>query len=537
MAKVVLLAINAKYVHSSLSVWLIAEGVSHFSRFPHEMRIIEATINQKINDIVNGITEQNPDIIGISTYIWNAGMLPEVIARLREQLPGTVIVLGGPEASNNIDYWLENGAGYVLEGEGEYIFPQFLDAFTEKNNNSDFWDEDIKTITVQQSDNLINPYNNAYFKTLNGRLSYIETSRGCPFQCSFCLSAGSSVKYFPLDIVKEQIHKLSQANTKTIKFVDRTFNCNATRAFEIFEYVINLNTECGFHFEVAADLFDEQTLLLLETAPAGRIQFEIGLQSFHEPALNAVSRQMDISKAERNIRFLLKTYNIHIHIDLIAGLPYETLNDFQNSFNRAYNLNTHTLQLGFLKLLHGSELRKQADSLGIQYSIEPPYEITCSTWLSTDDLLVLKQVENALQNTRNKNRFLSTLHYVLSATGKTPFSLMHALGASVPNRGTQLEEFIVQIYEFFKGLPGIDDNDLKDCMIYDWLSMVKGKNMPGFLKNDDTQRKRITENAEKLLKRKLRREEYAILHSRKGVFVDSNEHDPVAGLYNVYICD
>jgi len=545
MAKVVLLAINAKYVHSSLSVWLIAEGVSHFSRFPHEVSVIEATINQKVNEIVNSVSEQNPEIIGISTYIWNAGMLPEVIARLREQLPGTVIVLGGPEASNNIEYWLKNGVDYVLVGEGEYIFPQFLDAFAEKrqgDGSSVSVAEDNSSLNKKKTEEPslclpINPYSNTYFKTLNGRLSYIETSRGCPFECSFCLSAGSSVKYFTLDIVKEQILKLSQANTKTIKFVDRTFNCNAIRAFEIFEYVINLNTDCKFHFEVAADLFNERTLLLLETAPVGRIQFEIGLQSFHEPALNAVSRQIDISKAGRNIRFLLKAHNIHIHIDLIAGLPYETLADLQNSFNRAYKLNTHTLQLGFLKLLHGSELRKQADSLGIQYLNEPPYEIMSSSWLSTDDLLVLKQVENALQNTRNKNRFLSTLHYVLSATGKTPFSLMHSLGASVPNHGTQLEEYIVQIYEFFKGLPGVDDNDLKDCMIYDWLGMVKGKNTPAFLKTDYKQRKKIAETAEKIFERKIRREEFSVLHSGNGIFVDRNDCDLVTGLYNVYICE
>ena len=528
MSNVVLLAINAKYVHSSLSVWVIAEGINRYSRISHDVNVVEATINQKIEDIVDGILQYNPDVIGISTYIWNAAMLCELCLQLRERLPGVVIVMGGPEASNNIDYWLENGADYVLDGEGEYTLPPFLDSL---EDDSSFINGDCS------ADIPVDPYTDDYFKSLGGRLSYIETSRGCPFKCAFCLSAGSSVKYFPLDTVKEQIYKLSQANTKTIKFVDRTFNCNAKRAYEIFEYVISLDTVCVFHFEVAADLFDERTLLLLETAPTGRIQFEIGLQSFFMPALKAVSRQTDLIKAEKNILFLVNAQNIHIHIDLIAGLPYETISDFENGFNYAYSLNTHTLQLGFLKLLHGSELRKQSESLGIHFNTVAPYEILFSPWLSGGDISILKKIENALQHTRNKNRFISTLHYVQAVTGKSPFSLMHSLGSAAFNRGTQLEDYIVQVYDFFKGLPGVVEHELKDCMIYDWLGMVKGKNTPAFLKNDDKQRIKIQETAEKTLGRKLRREEYAILNSGIGIFVDSNNRNPVSELYRVYICD
>jgi len=527
MTKVVLLAINSKYVHSSLSVWVIAEGISRYSRFPHEVNVFEATINQKCEDIVDSVENYNPDIIGISSYIWNAGMLPELLSLLREKLPESIIILGGPEASNNAEYWLDKGAGYVLEGEGEYVFPKFLNEHPSAQDNLD---------NADLTRDHIDPYTENYLSSLNGRLSYIETSRGCPFKCSFCLSAGSGVKYFPLENVKEQIQKLSQANTKTIKFVDRTFNCNSDRAYEIFEYVLSLESGCRFHFEIAADLFDERTLLLLESAPQGRIQFEIGLQSYNEPALNAASRKTDIRKAERNIRFLMKAQNIHLHIDLIAGLPYETFYDFQNSFNRAYLLNTHTLQLGFLKLLHGSKLRKQAESFCIEYSKEPPYEIKCSPWLSSDNLFILKQVDNALKHTRNKSRFLSTLHYILTITGKTPFSLFHSIGMSAHCKKTQLEDYIVQLYNVFIRLPGVDESELKDCMIFDWLGMVKGKNTPAFLKNDDKQRKYVAEIAEKSLERKIKREEYAVLNSGKGIFVDSNDRNPVTGLYEVYVC-
>ena len=345
------------------------------------------------------------------------------------------------------------------------------------------------------------------------------------------------MRLFPLDTVKNRILKLSQSGTHTIKFVDRTFNCNTNRAYELFGYVIGLNTKCTFHFEVAADLFDERTISLLATAPHGKIQLEIGVQSLYEAALKASTRQTDLKKAENNIKALLQAQNIHIHVDLIAGLPYETLEEFKNSFNRAYALNAHTLQLGFLKLLHGSALREQADDLGIRYTTQPPYEITSSPWLSAEDLQALKQAENALQHTFNKGRFLSTLKYVIYASKLSPFSFYHSVGAAAPNHGTQLEEYIDQIYSYCAGLPGVDSNELQDHLIYDWLGMVKGKNTPTFLKNHDSRREHVERAAEKLLGRKPGRGEVAVLHSGKGIFVDSRNRDKVTGLYKVFSSD
>ena len=539
MKKVVLLAVNAKYVHSSLSVWVIAAGISEYARMPYELHVIESTINQSCADIAGRVAETKPDVIGISTYIWNAGMMPELLSLLRKHLPDIIIILGGPEASNNIQYWLDNGADHVLKGEGEYCFPQFLDSL--------FYEADDARIGTDSPCHVdwtddpfiepVDPYTDAYFNALNGKLTYIETSRGCPFQCSFCLSAGSGVRYFPLDMVKQQICKLSQSSSKTIKFVDRTFNCNTDRAFEIFEYIIGLETSCTFHFEVAADLFNDKILSLLQSAPPGRIQFEIGLQSFHGPALKASSRQMDADKAESNIRALLLMQNIHIHIDLIAGLPYESLPDFMNSFDRAYALGAHTLQLGFLKLLHGSVLREQAETFNIKYSSDPPYEVISTSWLNNEDIQVLKNTENALQHTYNKGRFLSTLHYMLSITGKRPFELMQILGTSAPNHGTQLEDYAVQVYDVFSKLPNVETASLQDCMTYDWLTMVKGKNAPEFMKNKNDDRRKLLANiAENRLGRKIRREEYAILNSGIGIFVDNSDQNPVTGLYKVNFC-
>jgi len=224
-------------------------------------------------------------------------------------------------------------------------------------------------------------------------------------------------------------------------------------------------------------------------------------------------------------------------VDLIAGLPHETLAGFRDSFDRAYLLGAHTLQLGFLKLLHGSELRKQSQSLGIRYSTQPPYEIQSSPWLSAEDILELKQTENALQHTYNKARFLSTLKYVLSVSGLRPYVLLNSLGAAAPNNGTQLADYAGQIYGHFISLPGVDKNELCDNMVCDWLSMVKGTNMPAFLRNPDKRRKLVVEKARRLLEREPHRNETALLRCGKGVFVDNTDPDPVTGLYRIHFTE
>jgi len=530
------LAINAKYVHSSLAVWILAGGVSKYARAPHDVKVVEATIHQENCDIAGQVAVFAPDVVGISTYIWNADKLLELLNLLKEKLPKAIIVLGGPEASYNSEYWLACGADYVLCGEGEYSFPLLLDTLGDAKPKQSEPEHPIEAVVPSEPSEPIapiDPYSDAYFDALGGRIAYIETSRGCPYQCSFCLSGGSIVSFFPLDTVKKQLYKLSCAGAKTIKLVDRTFNCNANRACELFEYIIGLDTTCCFHFEVAADLFDERQLSILSRAPAGRIQLEAGLQSFYEPALKASSRHTDIKKAEKNIRLLLKNKNIHIHVDLIAGLPYETLSDFQVGFNRAFALGAHTLQLGFLKLLHGSTIRSQAEELKIQYNSRPPYEISRSPWLSAEDLRILSQTENALQHTYNKSRFLSTLEYVKSVSELSPFSLFRALGEAAPNHGTDLADYAQQIYDCFAKLPSVRDDKLQDCMVCDWLSMVKGKNLPRFLLNLDRRHAQLIKAAESLFGHTVARNEAAILRSGVGVVVDSNDRDPVTGLYRL----
>ncbi|MCL2045143.1 MAG: B12-binding domain-containing radical SAM protein [Oscillospiraceae bacterium] len=527
MSKVTLLAINAKYVHSSLAVWLLSAGISQNSRLSHDVSIVEATIKQNNNEIIEKIVENKPQVVGISTYIWNVGKLQQLMVSLKEALPAVVIVLGGPEASYNAEHWIGQGADHVICGEGEESLPMLLDALEEKIAAPRI----IKASLLNQRP--INPYNDEYMNALGARIAYIETSRGCPFRCAFCLSGESSVKYFPLELAKEQLDKLSKSGTKTIKFVDRTFNCDGKRAYELFEYVIAMDTDCCFHFEVAADLFDEESLKLLGTAIAGRIQLEAGLQSYFEAALLASSRKTDLIKAEKNIRKLLEYGNIHIHVDLIAGLPYEDFNEFQNSFNRAYALGAHTLQLGFLKLLHGSVLREQAEDLGISFIKEPPYEIVSSPWLSSEELSMLKIAENALQRTYNKGRFLKTLSYVLEVTRLSPFELYRILGEYVQNHGMPLDMYAGKIYDCLKALPAVKPDLLKDSMIFDWLGMVKGRNMPAFLKIRDKRHKEAVQLATSRLGRNIHKDEAAVLISGDMIYVDATLRNPVTGLYEI----
>ena len=541
MRKVVILAINAKYVHSSLPAWVLAGAVSRYARISHDVKVVEGTINQDTDDIAGQVIAHQPDVVGVSTYIWNAGMLPGLLRTLRERLPKAALVLGGPEASHNAEYWLEY-ADYVLCGEGEQGFPALLDMLSGCEVLAPIpglcYKCDGKTIFYPQAPapgDPIDPYTADYFSALGGRIAYIETSRGCPFRCAFCLSGGSSVRFFPLAAAKDQLCRLAGAGARTIKLVDRTFNCNPERACELLAYMIGLDTDCRFHCEVAPDLFDARTLALLQTAPPGRIQLEAGLQSFFEPALRAACRQTDLEKAQANIRALVNGGNIHLHLDLIAGLPHETLPDFMSSFDRAYALGAHTLQLGFLKMLYGSALREQGWE--IAYARRPPYEITSSRWLSAQDLQLLKQTENALRQTYNKGRFLATLRYALSVSGLRPFSLYRMLGEAAPGHATALEAYAQQVYACLLDLPGVRPELLQSHMICDWLSMVKGANMPGFLKIHDRRREEVAAKASLLLGRKISRSEAAVLPSGKGVFVDGHSRDPVTGLYQLHFAE
>ena len=472
---ILLCSLNSKYIHSSLAVWYLYEYARKNCHKDVSVNIFEGTINQPLEELSGQIAKSNADLIAFSCYIWNISIILSIITRLKILHPTTRILLGGPEVSFRPKELLKENPNvdYIIAGEGEYPFSVFLNTFVKDKGiveipGLSFRDDYGKILFTPPAPALLeppDPYSEEYLSSLRGRIAYLETSRGCPFSCAFCLSgvSGARVRFFNLDRAKQNLLLLARSGAQTIKLVDRTFNCDPRRAYDLFKFIINnantvIPSGVCFHFEVAADLFDAQTLRLLATAPPGLIQLEAGIQTFNPRALAAVIRKTNISKLEENLQKILSTGNIHVHADLIAGLPYEDLPSFSRSFDRAYKLRPHMLQLGFLKLLHGSNLRAAAQKLALRFKHHPPYEVKSTPWLSKQDLLTLSEAEYALDKFYNSGRFSLTLTYLLDVSGIQPFDFFKSSGNSLLalpiDERRSLDALTRQAYRLFCLFPG-----------------------------------------------------------------------------------
>ncbi len=461
--KVIIACLNSKYIHASLSPWCLAAGVDAFSRNDFDACVMESTINKDVNEFAEKIIEQKPFAVGLSCYIWNITKTLELCKVIKNRL-NIPIILGGPEVSYRAKNVLENCSfvDYVLSGEGEESFPLLLDTIYD---NGDFsrvdglsYRKDNEIITIPEKDRKgtpPTPYSDKYFENLNGRITYLETSRGCPYRCAFCLSGRCSpLRFFDMDYVKESIIKLANSGTKTVKFVDRTFNASATRANEIISFILDNHKKTipagvCFHFEIAGDILIEDTFALLEKAPEGLFQLEIGMQSFNEETLKIINRKTNTEKLIKNIKRLVSFNNMHIHIDLIAGLTGEDLKSFERSFNIGYSLKAHMLQMGFLKLLYGADMREDREKFPCEFKEEPPYEVTKTPWLSECEIVSLKKCEDALERLYNSGRFLMTLEYLIDEAGFEPFKLFLDFGNFVDGSKMNLSDYALKVYEFF----------------------------------------------------------------------------------------
>jgi radical SAM superfamily enzyme YgiQ (UPF0313 family) len=576
----VIVSLNSKYVHSSLAAWYLLAGVEKYCKSGVTAGVAEGTVNEDIDTVAERILEKKPDIIGLSCYIWNIAFVKKLLPVLKKALPDAVVVLGGPEVSYNAGEILRDEplVDYVLSGEGELPFALLLDAISSGRENDGSDANEALTNAVSGTGTLANeteksvrvipgiscrgngeiavsppycpaddppdPYGGAYFAALKGRIAYLETSRGCPFSCAFCLSGRQGgVRYFDMDRAKRDILLLANSGTQTIKLVDRTFNADRRRAYEIFRFVIE---SCGtavpegvrFHFEIAGDLLDEETLALLETAPKGLLQFEIGLQSFNEKTLMAIRRKTDTERLKRNIERLILPGNIHIHIDLIAGLPYEDMESIAGSFAAAYALQPHMLQLGFLKLLHGAAMREEPGNYPCRHSPHPPYEVTETPWLTADDLQKLRAAEDALERLYNSGRFRRTLLYVLRQTGAGPLALFMAAGAYTAERlrpAMTLDDYTERIFEYFGALEGVDGAALRDAMACDRLATNSAGRLPPFLQNRDSRRKAvmtaINGAPETRLQKGVKRCFVLLSAENAAVWADYTDRDSVTGEY------
>lgn len=493
--KVVIACLNSKYIHASLSPWCLAAGVDAFSANNIEACVLESTINKDVIEFAERIIDQKPSAVGFSCYIWNITKTLELckIIKSRIEVP---IILGGPEVSYRAKNVLESCpfVDYVLSGEGEESFPKLLDTICDNGDLSTVWglsyhkDGDIISVSERECKGTPpSPYSDKYFENLNGRISYLETSRGCPYRCAFCLSGRCSpLRFFDMGYVKESVIKLANSGTKTVKFVDRTFNANAVRANEIISFILDnykktIPQGVCFHFEIAGDILTEDTFNLLETAPKGLFQLEIGMQSFNEDTLKAINRKTNTVKLVKNIKRLISFNNMHIHIDLIAGLTGEDLKSFEKSFNTGFSLKANMLQMGFLKLLYGADMREDREKFPCEFTDEPPYEVTETPWLSEGEIASLKRCEDALERLYNSGRFLLTLEYLINEVGFEPFKLFYDFGSFVDGNKMNLSDYALKVYEFF--CDKCDKDILIENLHCDLLSCSSALQIPDVFKS------------------------------------------------------
>ncbi len=471
---------------------------------------------------------------------------------LKKSLPDSTIVLGGPEVSYNPKEVLEeySWCDYIISGEGEYPFALLCDLL---NSETSF---PVPGLCYRNGKEIVinepfiaegeppSPYCDEYFEALKGRIAYLETSRGCPYSCAFCLSGRcGGVRFFDIERAKKEMLLLAKSGTQTVKLVDRTFNANKARAKELWQFVINehgkgIPENICFHFEIAGDILDEESIEILNSAPKGSIQLEIGMQSFNEKTLAYINRKTNTEKLIENIKKLLAPGNLHIHIDLIAGLPFEDLESFEHSFDIGYNLRSNMLQLGFLKLLHGAQMRENAEKYPCEFSKEPPYEVISTQWTSKEDLSLLHKVEDALERLCNSGRFIGTVDYILEETGLSPFEFFKKFGIYASEHSkplVSLDDYTEMAFEYLSKLDGIDASVLKDKMICDRLCSNSSGKLPEVLKvkNPEIKKIRLAIESEEENRRKpgIKRG-FSLLESEKAaVFANYENKDPVTGKF------
>ena len=431
--QVVLSAINSKYIHTGLGLRYVGE---YAKAQGHE--VIEETINTPILAVLEKIMAVPAQVYGFSVHIWNKQFVFKLIRMLRKLRPEAAIVIGGPEVAFDAERIFTElpQADYIVQGEGELVFSELLEylagggavpqhiAYREGeqvNLNGG--------ITVIDDMSLLPfPYPDLEKMLAEHKIVYYECTRGCPFNCAYCLSGISrSVRKRPLELVLRDLDRFIAAGVPLVKFVDRTYNLDEKYFLPMMEHLAQADTNATFHFEIKADILSEHVMDFLATVPKGRFQLEIGIQSTHQPTLKAINRQDNWEKLSANVKRLLSFGNMHIHVDLIAGLPYEDLPTFAKSFDDVYGLGADMLQLGFLKVLPGTQMRRETEQHDLRYMDEPPYEILATKYMPYEDMLYLKHLDNILDQTANSGGFKYTLRALLRASGMTAFAFYRKL--------------------------------------------------------------------------------------------------------------
>ena len=516
--KILLVACNAKYIHSNLAVYDLQ---AYASDYADHIVLKEYTINQQKDDIMRDIYMEHPDVVCVSCYIWNLSFVKELMADLIKILPGADFWVGGPEVSYDAEKFLTENSEFkgVMVGEGEETFKELAGYYVEKNP------QDLKDMTgicYRDKDQIIHngwrqimdlssiPFIYKDLSEFKNRIIYYESSRGCPFSCSYCLSSiDKKLRFRDTETVKKELQFFIDNKVPQVKFVDRTFNCKHDHAMAIWKYINEHdNGVTNFHFEISADLLREEELQEMSTMRPGLIQLEIGVQSTNPDTIKAIHRTMDFEKLKGIVDRIHSFGNIHQHLDLIAGLPYEDYDSFRHSFNDVYALKPQQLQLGFLKVLKGSHMMEMCREYGIVYKTQEPYEVLSTKWLDYDHVLKLKTVENMVEVYYNSGQFQNTLEY-LENFFQDAFSIYERLGSFYMEKGygdvshTRMRRYEI-LLEFLEDVPEISMDQVKDQMVYDLYLRENLKSRPGFARDqkpferqiwDFRKREKVAKNA------------------------------------------
>ncbi|MCJ8006059.1 B12-binding domain-containing radical SAM protein [Lederbergia wuyishanensis] len=513
--KIIASTLNAKYIHTNLAI----RYLKAYAAPDYDVELAEYTIKDPTLNIVTDLYNKKPDLIGFSCYIWNIEETIKVIEIIRKIMPDVKIVLGGPEVSYDVIHWLNRlpEINYIVIGEGEETFKQLLD---ELNGNMEL-DKVLGIGYLKDGKPVINPVRNKVdlrempspfrfeedIPHLSKRVIYIETSRGCPFSCQFCLSSIEvGVRYFNREKIKEDIRYLLDNGAKTIKFVDRTFNISRSYAMEMFQFLIDERRPGAvFQFEITGDIMRPEVIdFLNKEAPAGLFRFEIGVQSTNDLTNELVKRRQNFEKLTRTVRMVKEGGKIIQHLDLIAGLPEENYDSFRKTFNDVFELEPEELQLGFLKMLRGTGLRISAKHFGYTYMDHAPYEILGNNVIDFDDIIRIKQVEDVLEKYWNDHRMDRTVKFLTSQSFDTPFDFFQEFGTYWEKQnwsriGHQLEDLFTRLKQFLSE-KNIKDSDLAEgLMKYDYLINRRYKPRKAWW-DDIVERKTRAELYEELIK-------------------------------------
>lgn len=443
--KFLLVAVNAKYIHSNPAVYSLKRFAGEYT---DAVEIAEYTINNRMEDILEDIYRRKPDVIGFSCYIWNIGMVERLMGELHKLLPKLPVFLGGPEVTYDADKLLRKYPYLIgiFIGEGEATFAQVVKYYVKKNPASL---EDIPGLMLKSGMtperkplNLTDvPFLYDDMAPFTNRIIYYETQRGCPFRCSYCLSSiDKTVRFRDIEVVKKELAFFLEKKVKQVKFVDRTFNCNHDHAMAVWQYLYDHdNGVTNFHFEIAGDILREDEIALVAKMRPGLVQFEIGVQSTNTDTLREIRRVMDIEKLKQVVAALKAAHNVHIHLDLIAGLPYEDYDSFARSFDDVYAMEPEQLQLGFLKVLKGSYMAEMAESYGLVYTDYAPYEVLYTNWLSFTEICRLKRIEEMVEIYYNSGQFAHSLPVMIADLGQGAFAFYEALADFYEEQGFFVE--------------------------------------------------------------------------------------------------